>query len=105
VRALVDEYLNAMKRANIATDYQTGLAWDPLGIVVDALRHVGPTATATQIRDYINSLRGFAALDGVFDFGEVPQRGIDQSNLIVMQWDAQRDTWIAATRVGGGVLR
>ena len=105
VRALVDEYLNAMKRANIATDYQTGLAWDPMAIVVDALRHVGPAATATQIRDYIDSLRGFAALDGVFDFGQVPQRGIDQTNLIVMQWDAQRDTWTAATRVGGGLLR
>lgn len=105
VRALVDEYYATMKRANMATDYQTGLSWDPLAIIVDALRHVGPAATATQIRDYIDSLRGFAALDGVFDFGQVPQRGIDQTNLIVMQWDAQRDTWTGATRVGGGLLR
>lgn len=105
VRALVDEYAAAMKRAGIATDYQTGLAWDPLAIVVDALRHVGPNANATQVRDYIANMRGFAALDGIFDFVAVPQRGIDQSNLIVMRWDAQRDLWSAATRVGGGILR
>jgi len=105
VRALVDEYANAMKKANIATDYQTGLAWDPLSIVVDALRHVGPNATSVQIRDYIATLRGFAALDGLFDFVQVPQRGIDESNLIVMQWDPQRNLWTAATRVGGGLLR
>jgi branched-chain amino acid transport system substrate-binding protein len=105
VRALVDEYANAMKKANIVTDLQTGLSWDPLSIVVDALRHVGPTATATQIRDYIATLRGFAALDGLYDFVQIPQRGIDGSNLIVMQWDAPRDTWIAATRIGGGLLR
>ena len=105
VRALVDDYTALIKKANIAADYQTGLAWDPLAIVVDALRHVGPDATARQVRDYIANLRGFAALDGIFDFVNVPQRGIDQSNLIVMKWEPKSDTWIGVTRVGGGILR
>jgi branched-chain amino acid transport system substrate-binding protein len=105
VRALVDEYYAAMKKANVATDLQTGLSWDPLSIVVDALRHAGPSATPVQIRDYIASMRGFAALDGLYDFVQIPQRGIDGSNLIVMGWDASKDTWTAATRIGGGLLR
>ena len=105
VRALVDDYTNLIKRAKIDADYQTGLAWDPLSIVVDALRRVGPNATAQQVRDYIGTLRGFAALDGIFDFVNVPQRGIDQSNLIVMKWEPKNDGWIGVTRVGGGLLR
>lgn len=105
VRALVDEYAGLIKKAGINADYQSGLAWDPISIVVDALRHIGPNATAQQIRDYIANLRGFAALDGMFDFVAVPQRGIDQSNLIVMKWEPKNDGWIAVTRVGGGILR
>jgi hypothetical protein len=35
----------------------------------------------------------------------VPQRGIDQSNLIVMKWEPKSDGWIAVTRVGGGLVR
>jgi branched-chain amino acid transport system substrate-binding protein len=105
VRALVDDYSALIKKANIQADYQTGLAWDPMSIVVDALRRIGPNATAAQVRDYIGSLRGFAALDGIFDFVNVPQRGIDQSNLIVMKWEPKNDGWIAVTRVGGGLVR
>ena len=105
VRSLVDEYAGLIKRAGINPDYQTGLAWDPLAIVVDALRRIGPNATAQQVRDYMANLRGFAALDGIFDFVNVPQRGIDQSNLIVMKWEPKNDGWIAVTRVGGGLLR
>lgn len=105
VQSLVNGYTDAMKRAGIAMDYQTGLAWDPVMIVVDALRKLGPAASAQQLRDYIGALRGFAALDGMYDFTQVPQRGIDQRNLIVMKWEPVRDLWTAATRVGGAIVR
>ena len=35
------------------------LAWDPVLILVDALRHVGPNASAQQVRDYILSSRNW----------------------------------------------
>lgn len=105
VQALVDDYLASLKRAGIASDYQSGVAWDPMLIVVEALRKVGPTASAEQLRAYIASLRNFAGIDGVYDFVRIPQRGIDDKNLIVMKYDAQHDTFVAATRVGGAIVK
>ena len=43
----------AMKDAGINVDLQSGLIWDTAKIVVDALRHVGPNATADQLRGYL----------------------------------------------------
>jgi branched-chain amino acid transport system substrate-binding protein len=105
VQNVVNDYNAQLKRAGIAPDYQTGLAWDPLTIVVDALRKVGPDATADQLRAYVASLHGFAALDGLYDFQRIPQRGIDDQSLIVMRYDPARDSWSAVTRVGGSIIR
>jgi branched-chain amino acid transport system substrate-binding protein len=44
-------------------------------IVIDALRHLGPQATASQIRDHTAHLRGFAGVNGIYDFKAIPPRG------------------------------
>ena len=45
-------------------------------IVVDALRHLAPNASAAQVRDYILQLKGYAGINGLYDFEAVPQRGL-----------------------------
>ena len=56
-------------------------AWDPAMLVVVALRKLGPTATAAQIREHIAGLKGFAGINGVHDFTKDPQRGLDGPSL------------------------
>jgi ABC-type branched-subunit amino acid transport system substrate-binding protein len=43
-------------------------------VVADALRHVGPNATAEQIRNYIEGLHGLSGAAATFDFRDGSQR-------------------------------
>ena len=66
------EFLNAFKASTGIrpdTGYMSG--WDAGNIVVDAYKKLGLNATATQIRDYIASLRGWVGITGQYDFKAV----------------------------------
>ena len=52
----------AFKAANLKPDNMSALAWDPADIVVEALRKLGTKATASQIRDYVNSQTSLAGV-------------------------------------------
>jgi branched-chain amino acid transport system substrate-binding protein len=76
--------------------------WDAGLLVVDALRHVGPNATAAQVREYLAGLSGFTGVTGTFDFKKIPQRGVDwKSSVLMTRWDAARNTFVAAGPLGG----
>jgi branched-chain amino acid transport system substrate-binding protein len=77
------------------------LVWDPAMILVDALRHLGPSAGAQQIRDYILRLHGWVGVNGVYDFTAGDQRGLTQSSAAVDLWDASKDNWVQVSRPGG----
>lgn len=96
-------YFNALKSAGVESDYIVGLAWDPAAIVVDALRQVGPTAPASQIRDYILHQHGYHGVAGSFDFTDGSQRGLGQQDMLIMRWDAAKGVWVAASKLGGAV--
>jgi branched-chain amino acid transport system substrate-binding protein len=82
-------------------DISSELAWDPAMIVVAALRHLGPNASAPQIHDFITHLAGYAGVDGVFDFEKVPQRGLDVSAAVVTRWNKKSETWEVVSRPAG----
>ena len=96
-------YFGSLKTAGIESDYITGLVWDPAEIVIDALRRVGPKATAVQIRDDILRLHDFRGIAGSFDFTDGSQRGLGQQNTLVMRWDAAKQSWTAASKLGGTI--
>ena len=96
-------YFAGLKNAGIESDYITGLVWDPAEIVIEALRRVGPNASAAQIRDYILRLRDFRGIAGSFDFTDGSQRGLGQQNMMVMRWDAAKASWVAMSKLGGSV--
>lgn len=79
-------------------------AWDSTLMVVDALRHLGTGAGATQIRDYITNLR-WRGIYGPFDFHAVPQRGVGIDAVLIQRWDAAKDGWIGVSRPGGALLK
>jgi branched-chain amino acid transport system substrate-binding protein len=97
-------YFAAFKGIGVRPDYLDNVAWDPIMIVVDALRHLGTHATAEQIRQYIEHLHGWVGVNGTYDFVGGDQRGIGDSSTEVARWDAQKDTWVRASLPGGQPL-
>jgi branched-chain amino acid transport system substrate-binding protein len=100
-RALQRVYVNAIHQIGGTPDYESGEGWDPALLVIDALRHLGPDATADQIRQYLLSLHSATGISGIYDFDSGNQRGLGTKDVVVMRWEAAKDWWVAASRPGG----
>ena len=98
-------FYDAFQAANLKPDLGASIAWDPGLLVVDALRHLGTEATATQIRDYLIHLRGFAGINGIYDFKTSPQRGLNIDDAIVTRWDPSRQAWDPVSKFGGAPVK
>jgi branched-chain amino acid transport system substrate-binding protein len=85
-------------------DEPAELAWEPAMLVVHALRTLGTNASATQIRDFLVHLKGYAGLDGIYDFEKVPQRGLDVTNAVVTLWSKQARSWGVVSKPAGEPL-
>jgi branched-chain amino acid transport system substrate-binding protein len=79
-------------------------AWDPGLLVVDALRKLGPDASAAALRAYMVNLSGWVGVNGPFDFRSAPQRGLGESNIVMVRWDLQHNTGVAVSKFGGTPL-
>jgi len=99
-----DVYFDAFKAAGIRPDVLNAIDWDPAMIVVDAYRHIGPDATADQLRDYIDDLHGWAGTSGVYDFSDPEQRGLTIAALVVDRWDPAKNDFVPASHPGGDPL-
>jgi branched-chain amino acid transport system substrate-binding protein len=93
------------KAAGLEPDVAAALAWDPGMIVVDALKKLGPDATAPQVRDYLAHLKGYEGVDGIYDFERTPQRGLDVQDAIVTRWMADKHRWIPVSQPAGDPLK
>jgi branched-chain amino acid transport system substrate-binding protein len=98
-------YFGAFAATGNRPDFANGLPWDPAMIVIDALRHLGPNATAPQIRDYILALHSWAGINGMYDFRDGRQRGIGINAVVIDRWDAKANRFTIASAPGGDVLR
>lgn len=97
-------YLDAFKAAGIRPDQGHLFVWDPVLILVDALNKLGPSATPSQLRDFINAYRGVGVF-GQYDFHATPQRGIGIDSVIMVRWSVEKDTWVGVSRAGGALSR
>ena len=102
-KAAFAAYTGAMAARGVAVDCLQALAWDPALILTTALRRVGTTATADQLRAYLLNAR-IAGVNGTYDFKRVPQRGLDQRNVVMIRWDETRSTWTPVSKPGGDPL-
>jgi branched-chain amino acid transport system substrate-binding protein len=98
------QFNGALKARGVIPDNGYIFAWDPAMIFIDALRHVGPDATAVQVRDYIEGLHGFAGINGLYDFRDGSQRGLGINTEMVVKFDPVSKRWIPVTRPGGKKL-
>lgn len=89
------------KAHGVVPDMSIAGVWDPMLILVSALRKIGPDATAAQVRDYIMHLRGFAGVNGIYDFEKYPQRGLGAESAIVTRWSPAAKTWEVVSKATG----
>ncbi len=85
-------------------DFASGLAWDPALLFVNALNQLGTSATATEIRNYLNALHGFIGVDGLYDFRAGDMRGLGSGAAVVFRWDGKKETWTDVSQPGGAPL-
>lgn len=96
-----DIYNAAMKAAGVSTDLQSGMTWDAGLITADALRKLGPKATGAQIRDYIDGLKDFPGILGIYNFVKVPQRGTTIDDVVMQRWNGSG--WNTSSSFGGAL--
>ncbi len=99
------EMYDLLAAANLRPDNATGTAWDPALIVIDALRKLGPNATAAQIRDHIAALTDFPGINGFYNFKAMPQRGLGVESAVVVRYDSQNKAWNWMSAPGGTPLK
>lgn len=105
VRDAIDLFYNTYKAAGIKMNFANTLSWDPAMIILDAYRHLGSNATAAQFRQYINTLHGFAGINGIYDFRDGTQHGVGENGLIVVRFDPKNDSFIPVSGRSGHLLK
>jgi branched-chain amino acid transport system substrate-binding protein len=100
-KVAIQQFFDVTKGQGVQPDFQTGLIWDPAVLLITALRTLGTDASATQIRDYIDKIHDFAGIAGVYDFRDGSHRGLSQKDVLIMRWDAAKNTWVAVSKLGG----
>jgi branched-chain amino acid transport system substrate-binding protein len=94
-------FYKAYEDAGLKPDVAAELGWEPAMVLVDALRTVGPEADATKLRDYLETVRGHAGVNGFYDFVKSPQRGLDIDETVVTRWDSGDKTWKVVSKPTG----
>jgi branched-chain amino acid transport system substrate-binding protein len=95
---------DAYAAAGIAPDVTVALAWDPAMLVVDAMRKLGRGASPEQIRAYLAAVKGWAGINGIYDFTARPQRGLDVGDAVVTRWLPDKKSWTIVSKPGGAPL-
>jgi branched-chain amino acid transport system substrate-binding protein len=88
-----EAFFKAFEGTDIKPDGPSTYAWDPALLIVEALRKLKADATAEDLRAYLRELKGFAGINGYYDFKAVPNRGLGESNVIITRWDPAAQTW------------
>lgn len=101
VRAEQKRFFAVMKAAGIHPDASADIGWEPERIVVHALNALPEGANAAQLHNYLEHLKGYAGIDGIYDFTKVPQRGLDVHNALVVRWDAAKKNWDPVSKLAG----
>lgn len=77
-----------------------GLTWDPMQLLVGALKKLGVNASAKQILDYMQGLHNVAGIDGMYNTSVSNHRGLATSDLYVATWNGNSLTAVSGP---GGV--
>jgi branched-chain amino acid transport system substrate-binding protein len=94
-------YFDAYKSINVKPNLVSTLAWDPAMLVLDALRKLGPDATADQLNDFIQHQNGWAGINGFYNFTNGSQRGLGIDDVVIDRWDPAKSEFVVVSKPGG----
>jgi len=104
VKRAVAFYRDAFKTRGIQPDTGTNQAWDAAFIIVGAFRKLGTNATPAQLRSYLDTLRGFAGTNGLYDFPAYPKHGVGANWTGIQKWDPGKGVFVGVSKPGGEPL-
>jgi branched-chain amino acid transport system substrate-binding protein len=82
-----------MQAAGLRVQLGHQLTWDPTMIIISALRKLGPNATAQSVHDYIANLRGWAGVQGMYNFAAGDQLGLGQNGAAMFHYLPETSSW------------
>jgi branched-chain amino acid transport system substrate-binding protein len=90
-------FIAALKAVGVQRpDLSNTYAWDGTMLVVEALRHLGTKATADQVRQYIATSHNYAGINGIMDFRDSQQRGLQAYATAIVAWEKAKNDFVAA---------
>jgi branched-chain amino acid transport system substrate-binding protein len=98
-------FLAAMKAHGVPIDNQSGIAWDPGMITIDALRALGTNASAKALRDWVEGLRNYGGIQGDYNFADGNHHGLTANNVLITRWNPTTSALDAVTGMGGAPVR
>jgi branched-chain amino acid transport system substrate-binding protein len=101
VTAKQKQFFDSFAEAGIKPDLPAEIAWDPAMILIDVLNRLDGQATASQLRDAIAHLKGYAGVNGLYDFEREPQRGLTVENAVVTRWNGATKRWDVVSKLTG----
>ncbi|HVA99988.1 MAG TPA: ABC transporter substrate-binding protein [Acidimicrobiales bacterium] len=114
LKKVVAAFDKSVKAAGGYADDAWALAYAPASMFVDAVRHLGVNATATQVRQYLNSLKNYAGVYGIYNMtnpGHLtsppsaatinPNRGLGTHDVYMTHWNGSRFVLVPGFRAGG----
>jgi len=94
IRAAKEKFFKAYDDGSgVKPDGPATYAWDPANLVVEALRALKPGATGADLRAYLSELQGVSGINGPYDFRAVPNRGLNETNVVMTKWDPKANLW------------
>lgn len=103
-KAALVRYYDAFKAAGLQPSGE-GQVYDQILIMASAVQKLGFSATAAQVRDYVNGLQGWTGINGLYNYRAYPQRGLGLDAVMVMRWDPAKEIGIPLSLPGGALAK
>ena len=104
VKRAIAAYQSEFKAHGVEPDTGGNQTWDMAFIVVGALRKLGTDVSPAKLRAYLDDLRGYVGINGIYDFRAYPKDGVGANWAMIQRWDPAAQTFAGASRAGGAPL-
>ncbi len=94
VKRAQDGYFAALAKAGLRSEFPTSIPWDPMNIVLEAMRRAGPDADAEKLWSTMQSIKGYSGIEGTYDFTTHDQRGLGESATALFRYDQAKNEFV-----------